>query len=474
MSWGLAIPTSQEAGYYYTLARKHFSYYDPHEKQRQFHALGSQAPERLFLAGNRTGKTYCGALEMAMHLTGHYPPWWEGRRFHRPITAWVLGVTNETVRSTLQQYYVGDPSSERLGALHPDLIIHQTSRRGLAEAVDRVRVRHISGGESWVEFKSYQQGREVLQSAKVDAVHADEEPPITIYRELLMRLMSVDGSSPGGIMMVTATPLMGMTDVVLSFLKDSEKDTMIREGNEHHGKAYIQAGWNDNPYLQHTEKERLRKNLPSHEREAREKGIPSLGLGMVYPVAEAAITCEPFPIPDHWPKVFGLDFGWNPSPTAALFAAHDRDNDVLYLYGEYAAKELTPQHHALHLIKRGADWIPGVYDPAGKISSLKDGENLVDLYHEAGIRYLTKADNSKEKGLLSVLQRMQNGQLKIFSSCTQTLSEFRMYARDEHGIPKKGNDHLMDCLRYIVMSGLSAARTQTYAHPLLPRAVGYV
>jgi len=450
-------------------ARREFHYYEPHAKQSLFHELGASAPERLFLAGNRTGKTYGGAVEMAMHLTGMYPEWWKGHRFSHPINAWALGDINETIRSTLQQYYVGDPpgshtwNKRRMGTLHPSVIISIFPRRGIPGGVDLVRVKHVSGGTSTLQFKSYEQGRKAFQSARLDAVHADEEPPINIYRELLMRLMSVDGRSPG-IMLVTATPLCGMSETILQFLHPQTLETTIPEGDIVLGRAYVQAGWNDNPHLMDEEKARFRASWPAHELEARERGVPSLGLGLVYPVSESVITCAPFVIPDYWPRVFALDFGWNPSPTAALFAAHDRDNDVLYITGEYAVKELTPQHHAGNLLKLGADWMPGVYDPAGRISSLKDGEKLVDLYQEAGIRYLSKADNSKEKGLMRVLQRMQNGQLKIFSSLSRTLTEFRMYARDEDGIPKKGNDHLMDCLRYIIMSGLSIARSKV--HPL--------
>jgi hypothetical protein len=193
--------------------------------------------------------------------------------------------------------------------------------------------------------------------------------------------------------------------------------------------------------------------------EAREKGIPSLGSGMVYPVAESAIICDPFEIPEFWPRVYGLDFGWT-APTAALFAAHDRDNDVIYFYREYALAELTPQQHATNLLKLEADWMPGVFDPSGLQSSVKDGDKLAQVYHDVGLNYLYKADNAKEAGIAKTLTRMQNGQLKLFSSLSQTLKELRIYGRDENGIVRKGNDHLMDCMRYVVMSGLSVARPQ--------------
>ena len=442
-------------------AHRTFAYYEPHAKQKQFHDLGKTARERLFLAGNRTGKTYGGAIEVCMHLSGVYPEDWSGYRFAKPIVAWAIGVSNETVRSTLQQYYIGDPKAEKPGGLAPDIIFSTTMRRGLADAVDTVRVRHVSGGQSILCFKSYQQGREALQGARVDLIHCDEEPPSNLYMELLMRLMSVDGVSDPGMMMITATPLLGMTNTILRFTNEDD----AREGFELNGRAFVQAGWDDNPYLSESEKKQLRSGMSPHELEAREKGIPSLGSGMVYPVSESAIVCDPFAIPEYWPRVYGLDFGWT-APTAALFGAHDRDNDVIYFYAEYALPELTPQQHATNLLKLGADWIPGVFDPSGLQSSVKDGDKLAQVYNDVGLIYLYKADNAKEAGVAKTLTRMQNGQLKLFSTLSQTLKELRIYGRDESGIIRKGNDHLMDCMRYAIMSGLEVARPQK-----MPRSI---
>src|ERR1039458_5911152 len=57
----------------------------------EFLAAGATFRERLFMAANRTGKTETGAYEMACHLTGRYPDWWQGRRFSEPINAWACG-----------------------------------------------------------------------------------------------------------------------------------------------------------------------------------------------------------------------------------------------------------------------------------------------------------------------------------------------------------------------------------------------
>ena len=77
-------------------------------KHMAYFAAGRHHRERLFLAGNRCGKTEgVGAYEMAVHLTGRYPSWWQGRRFDHAIHAWAAGDTNQTTRDILQAKLLG-------------------------------------------------------------------------------------------------------------------------------------------------------------------------------------------------------------------------------------------------------------------------------------------------------------------------------------------------------------------------------
>lgn len=439
--------------------RKQFAFYEPHNKQLEFHRLGTECRERLFLAGNRTGKTYCGAMEMAMHLTGVYPDWWPGHRFDYPIDAWAASNTTESTRDILQRTYIGDPVSGVEGLIHSDCIERMTSRRGVADAIDTVYVKHISGGISRVGFKSYDQGRSKFQGTHKDFIHFDEEPPLDVYSEALLRLMGV-GKKPSGHMMMTMTPLSGMTNLVMLYSGGGGAPS----GVVNSGRVYVQAGWNDNPYLSEAEKAEYRMKTPPHELEAREKGVPSLGAGRVYPIQESLILCEPFEIPDHFAHVYGMDFGWT-APTAVIFGAHDRQNDIVYLYGEYYQPELSPQQHVNNLQSRGIMWMRGVCDPAGQGTSQLDGKKIIDLYYNSGLK-LSIADNSKESGVMTMLQRMQTGRLKVFSNLNKWLSEFRVYARDEKtGLIKKGNDHLMDATRYLIVSGLGIAKSKRELQP---------
>ena len=437
--------------------RLQFDFYEPHLKHHQFHDLGRVAKERLFLAANRIGKTMACSLEVCMHLTGYYPEWWQGYQYKRPINAWVAGVSSKEVYGILERRYFEGVLNE-MPWIHPELVIYRNK-------VDHTyHIKHRLGGISALRFKTYEQGREAWQGEKLDLCHLDEEPPLAIYTEALMRLMATDDSHYG-MMLISATCLY-LSPFVLAFtertvkLDNGEiKQIQNTEGKIINSRVFLMAGWDDAPHLSKEEKERFKEAIPAHEIEARSQGIPSLGSGMVYPISESLIACEPFEIPNHWARVYGLDFGWK-DPTAVIFAAIDRDKDIVYFIEEYAKSELTPQIHSVELIRKGCNWMPGVYDPAGKISNQKDGSKLVELYREAGLRHLYPADNSREEGVQKTLQRMQRGQLKIFKTLTQTLKELRMYARDQEGRIKDGNDHLLDAMRYVISSGLRLARSQ--------------
>lgn len=434
---------------------KQFLIYKPHDKQFLFHEAGKSAKERLFLAGNRTGKTYSASLEVCMHLTGIYPEWWNGYRYDEPVEVWAASDSAETTRDILQiKYYLGDPHDGNLGLIHPSLILRKISKSGVPNACDTVWVRHSSGGVSKLAFKAYDQKRKKFQGTQKHIIHLDEEPPQDIYSECLTRTMA---TSEGfhGMLIMSMTPLSGMNQFIKSFMEGRKPEEVIDS------KYYVMATWEDNPHLTEQEKQQMLTSYSPHEIEARTKGIPSLGSGMVFPVPESIILCDPIEIPKYWPRVYGLDFGWT-SETAILFAAHDRDNDVLYLYAEHYLKERTPDQHAFALQHAVISWMPGVYDPAGKISRQGDGEKVVGLFQQAGFKYLSPAKNSKEEGILKTLQRMQNGRLKIFNTLKNTISELRMYARNEDGIPNDTDDHLMDAMRYIVMSGLGIAVPENY------------
>lgn len=85
-----------------------------------------------------------------------------------------------------------------------------------------VRHHDASGafdGWSSLAFKSYERGREKWQGPGLEVVWCDEEPPLDIYLEGLTRT-----NETGGIMFLTCTPLLGMSDVMRRFLMPEAPD----------------------------------------------------------------------------------------------------------------------------------------------------------------------------------------------------------------------------------------------------------
>lgn len=221
-------------------------------------------------------------------------------------------------------------------------------------------------------------------------------------------------------------------------------------------KYVVSATWDDAPHLDDQAKKELWDAMPPHQRDARTKGVPQLGSGVIYPIREERITCDDFDIPHTWPRAYALDVGWN--NTAAIWGALDRQSDCVYLYSAYKQKEAEPATHAEAIKARGV-WIPGVVDPAANGRNQKDGTRLFDQYIGLGLD-LSLADNSVEAGLHAVYRRMVSGRLKIFASLNQWFEEYRLYRRDEKGRIVKDNDHLMDTTRYLIMSAMIRAITE--------------
>lgn len=405
-------------------------------KHMEFLASTSQYRETCLMAANRVGKSETGAYACAVWLTGLYPHWWEGKRFDRTTNVLVAGETGKLVRDSIQAKLLGRPGALGTGMIPRDYIIEVRPKAGIPDAADTVRVKHHNGGESILQFQSYDQKRTAFQATERDVIWNDEEPPLDVYSECVIRTMTT-----GGVVISTFTPLKGVSETVLSLQEKRSKGQC----------AIVSATWDDAPHLGAKEKEELWNSLPPYQRDARSKGVPQLGSGAIYPIPESDYVIEPFAIPDHYKWVYGLDVGWN--ATAAVWVAYDADSDIAYVVHDYKRGQAEPSVHAAAIRARGD--ILGAIDPASRGRSQKDGEQLIKLYRDQGLR-LQLADNTVEAGIFEVYERLSTGRLKIFKTCQHTIGEMRLYRRDEKGRIVKENDHNMDSMRYAVRAIASA------------------
>lgn len=420
-----------------------------YRKHLQFFKAGAIYRERCFLAGNRVGKTECGSFEVTCHATGMYPEWWEGRRFQYPVLIWACGDTAQTCRDIIQDKLLGTIGDFGSGMIPKDLIVETKTKRNVPDAIETIRIKHITGGVSTIVFKSYDQGREVFQGSAVDFFWCDEEAGQSEYGEGLMRLMTTKGSA-----ILTFTPLSGLTELVSNFLDNSQ------ETDAKYPKHITTVSWDDVPHISQEMKDEMLAATPPQLRDARSKGEPTVGSGRIYPVDIQKVLSDDFKVPKHWMKAFGMDVGWN--NTAVVFGAWDKENDVIYVYSEHKQGESEPIIHAQAIKARG-EWLRGVIDPASRGRSQIDGSNLFQLYKKEGL-HIYPADNAVEAGIYEVWQRLSTGRLRIFNSCTGLIKELGLYHRDTKGKIVKKNDHLLDALRYLLMS----MNTTVWQYPSSP------
>lgn len=192
------------------LYKKHIAFFD----------AGLEHRERLLIAANRIGKTDAGCIETTFHTTGLYPHWWKGRRFDEPVNFWASGDTGKTVRDIIQAKLLGPPGAIGSGFIPAYLIEHTARKQGIADAIETIWVNHVSGGISVVQMKSYDQRREAFQGTAQHGIWLDEEPPDDIYTECVLRTARTH-DFPGGIVLMTFTPLQGMTKLVQEYMKEA-------------------------------------------------------------------------------------------------------------------------------------------------------------------------------------------------------------------------------------------------------------
>jgi phage terminase large subunit-like protein len=426
------------------------AHYVPYKKQREFHERGGgpTVRERLLMAGNQLGKTWSAGFETAMHLTGIYPDWWIGKRFNHPTIGWAASITSQGTRDTVQRLLLGRPGEWGTGAIPKECIVAiKRSTHGVSEAVESILVKHVGGGQSSCTLKTYDQGRARWQGETLDFVWFDEEPPLDLYSEGLTRT-----NATGGFVFMTFTPLLGMSEVVKRFLIDkvpgSIVTTMTIEDAEHYTPAQRKA---------------IILQYPEHERKARAHGIPMMGSGMVFPVVEEAIRVEAFQLPSHWPRICGIDFGWD-HPFGAAWLAYDPDADCIYVTDCYRVRESTPAQQALVLRAKGCTWMPTAWPHDGLQHDKGSGEELMPKYKTHGVNMLKdkashppsgqekegQGGNSVEVGLLEMLERMQSGRFKVFAHLADWWEEFRLYHRKDGKLVKL-NDDILSATRYAVM-----------------------
>lgn len=464
-------------------SKKRFAYYKPYNKQREFH--NSKVRNRLMSGGNQTGKTFSCCHETAMHATGIYPEWYEGEPIVPrldPITGdltmniWVIGTDSQTVKDVLQAKLIGTIEKDyKDGIIHHSLVDPEKmikSKQGKG-ALTSLSVRHSKGFDVKIFFKSYEQGRKILQSATIDLVYLDEEPPLEIAAEIIARTTATKGR-----LIMGFTPLMGMTEMVSQYWKN---ETFREQGDARLNLDQLlicmnlyEADHMTPDMIASVESSYRSIGVSEKVIKARMMGIPAQGVGAIYPYSNSLITgVRPFPgkVPSNWKQLGAIDFGRGEHDSAFVVICKDPLTNIMYLWDALKTKQGITAN--AKMLEENYGRMPFTYphdlmrdSGIGGSNEDTDTRNYKEWYESKGVNMTS--ENAKtidgsirvETGLMFVRKLIEDGKLKVAPHLSDWFEEKEMYAYGDDGKPKKKKDDLMDATRYCLISFDTYALTE--------------
>jgi phage terminase large subunit-like protein len=419
--------------------------------QLEFFAGGaSGVHQRMLYGGNQSGKTLCGSAEVSWHASGLYPSWWVGFRFQKPITIWVIGESTAVVRENLQAKLAGGLGDDYgTGTIPLEALPRKPVMiSGGSGGIDVMFVQHFTDGKpdgiSKIFFKSFEQGREKLQSATVDFNWIDERPSEPIYNELLARTFA-----SGGHIIVTYTSVGpgAAAGVTYKFLSEPSAD-----------RASFRITGAEVRHISAERREELDANLPEHEKQARLEGIPQLGSGPIFPVALLSTLVKEFnyerDLPGDCRHVVGIDLGFG-HPAAACWIAWSPSALHCWVIDSFRMEQRTIRDHAARIIQmcRGLK-IPVAWPHDAHQHDRGSGSTFKDMYKACNLDMMAThaqnqdGSNAVDPALTEIGDAMYDGRITIRPCNAELLEELRHYHRDEHFKIVKMHEDLISSFRY--------------------------
>jgi phage terminase large subunit-like protein len=417
--------------------------YVPHEKQVDFHSSGAHG--RLFIGGNRSGKTVGGATEAVWTAQGNHPYKrlkWEPPVKLRVVTVDFIQGLNQIVLPEIKKWI--PPSALKNGSWE--------------DSYSKADRELTLENNSTIEFMSYEQELEKFAGTSRHGIWFDEEPPYDIWVECKLRLVDTFGD-----WWITMTPVEGMTWTYDEIYSKFGVDPNI---------FVVEVDMDDNPHLSEESKDVVLSGLTEDEVAARKHGQYVRRGGLIYKEFDPNMhVIDPMSPPKGWLRFNMMDHGTT-NPTAWLWGAVDNQGRIL-IYDEWYKGDLIVAQHALKVHEKNI--IHGypsynVGDPSIVNKDPITGTSIQIEYMENGIPIIP-ANNSVlpgidrvKKKLLGLGPNRQDKQLFVTRNCTNLIWEMRRYAwavwehkrterdRNKKEEPRKKDDHACDALRYGVAS----------------------
>ena len=441
-------------------------YFRPFEHQRKFFRTGA-SERRGILAANRIGKTVSTCYETAMHLTGLYPDWWDGRRFNRNITAMVAGEGWQQVAMVLQQELLGTQDVKIVeaigtGAIPRDCIVTETMRNDGANCIG-VEIRHVSGVNSYLIFANYTQEVRQMQGFKLNLAVFDEQPPDDFFSEIVTRTATTQGQ-----VLCSFTPLKGLNGLVSKFWHQEE-------GYEH-----IRVSWDDvpeydpwgEPFLLNSTRQQLERDYLPHERDARRNGVPVMGRGAVFQIRNWPVYRTgdyDFRNTSGMHRIIALDLGLVNDKTVISLMYWQPEDQEAWLHHQIVVKgteEANPMNYINHLMRPEVFGTPIVLpaDAGTQGRYTMNSLSIRQLFEQYELNVHPDAimnppddagrrTNHKSFGINVMRQMLELATLHVNENCVEFLREAQNYYVDNRGRFSDPDD-CIDSARYALIGCL--------------------
>lgn len=414
-------------------------------QQRMFHECDKKI--RLFIAGNRSGKSQAGAAEIAYWVSNMHP--WllvpkSDKRYAERVM-WVVGPTYE---------HIGTVLWPKIRSLLPESwwksIVWYERGKGMPDT--------IYSNTGWkVSFKSAQQGREAFQGIDIDAAWLDEDIPSDVVREIEARTIDRAGK-----IWWTFTPLSMFTEMAIEW----HDKAMDNDNNV----ASFRGSIFGNRYLPAHEVARIYESWDESERRIRAYGEFAQLEGLIY--NDRIFTSNNVIDDEERGKMLKqdhtiylcIDPGY--VTTAGTFWSVDTFGRYT-LVAEHYGKRMTVAENTQRIYDMSQELgglpVEHIFmDIAAMQSGRKDGKTVLEEY-ENEFASLNKSDimiypvtnKNPHDRITKVLQAMSTKidgikKLRVWAGCPMFFHERKRYIY-KNGKPRKKDDHIMNGMEYFVI-----------------------
>ena len=440
--------------------------YKPHPKQVKFHT--DPARGRLYIGGNRSGKSVGGVIEDIWWLTGRHPYL---KTPPPPIRGRIVGVdflygVDKILRPLFAQWM---PLSDLKGGSWDKAYNKEHRTLTLANG-------------SFIEFMSYEQELEKFAGTSRHFTHFDEECPQDIFTECKARLIDTGGS-----WWMTETPVEGMTWVYDDIYMPGKTGQDVNIG-------ITEIEMKENPYIGQAEIDMFMSGLTKDEKLARGKGrFVQIG-GLVFKQFDKDIhVVDNFVPPLDWEWYVSLDHGFN-NPTAILWHAVSPEGNIVTFSESYEREKTIDQHaNTIHARNAAFGRSPDTYvgDPAMAQRGAVTGISVFGEYAKYEIPFVPGI-NDVASGIARMSSYLNHDKGKppkwlITESCSNFIYELQRlrwktwankrqaHKNNKYDTIHKKDDHACDSARYFVtmLPGLEGEGITVHATNVTPFPVEY-